>query len=193
MELRLKNPQDQEEALVEALLAGDEGALNELMQLHDAWVRSAVFSVLGKPDEIDDVVQQVWLRVWQRKDTLDDVSRWRYWLYRMAKNAAIDAGRKKTRRRSAWKRLVRLTGPQAGTLPAQAEQQMMLNEQQGQVMDAIAGLPEIYREPFVLRHLQDLSYREIAEMMGLPVDTVETRLVRARRLLRQSLKHLKDG
>ena len=49
-------------------------------------------------------------------------------------------------------------------------------------------LPAIYREPFVLRHLEDWSYAEIGEVLGLSVDTVETRLVRARRLLREMLQ-----
>ena len=56
------------------------------------------------------------------------------------------------------------------------------------VLAAIGGLPELYREPFVLRHLEGWSYARIGETMNLPVDTVETRLVRARRLLRETLK-----
>ncbi|MDO8630448.1 MAG: sigma factor-like helix-turn-helix DNA-binding protein, partial [Phycisphaerales bacterium] len=55
------------------------------------------------------------------------------------------------------------------------------------VLSAIMALPAIYREPFVLRHMNDWSYRRISDVMGLPVDTVETRLVRARRLLREVL------
>ena len=56
------------------------------------------------------------------------------------------------------------------------------------MLAAIQSLPALYREPFVLRHLSGWSYAEIAEVMGMPVDSVETRLVRARRLLRASLK-----
>ena len=55
------------------------------------------------------------------------------------------------------------------------------------MLQAIAKLPELYREPFVLKHMDGWSYAQIAEAMNLPVDTVETRLVRARRLLRQEL------
>ena len=65
---------------------------------------------------------------------------------------------------------------------------MVRSETHQRVLNAIAGLPEIYREPFVLRHLEDWSYKQIAEAMDMPVDTVETRLVRARRLLREALK-----
>jgi RNA polymerase sigma-70 factor (ECF subfamily) len=58
------------------------------------------------------------------------------------------------------------------------------------VLEAIRGLPDIYRESFILRHVEDWSYAQIAEAMSLPVDTVETRLVRARRLLRTALRDL---
>ena len=56
------------------------------------------------------------------------------------------------------------------------------------VLEAIRALPALYREPFVLRHLNDWSYQEIGDVMGMPVDSVETRLVRARRFLREALK-----
>ena len=62
------------------------------------------------------------------------------------------------------------------------------NELEATLLQAVQALPVIYREPFVLRHLEDWSYAEIGEVLGLSVDTVETRLVRARRLLRESLQ-----
>jgi len=124
----------------------------------------------------------VWTAVWQRIDELRDTKSWRSWLYRMARNSAIDAGRDLTRRRNRFTPLgdgdvsigAKPPGPPG-------------DEQQGRVFDAVQGLPAIYREPFVLRHLNDWSYRQIADVMGLPVDSVETRLVRARRLLREAL------
>jgi RNA polymerase sigma-70 factor (ECF subfamily) len=62
------------------------------------------------------------------------------------------------------------------------------DEQHGEVLNAVRALPALYREPFVLRHLNNWTYQEIADVMGMPVDSVETRLVRARRLLREALK-----
>ena len=55
------------------------------------------------------------------------------------------------------------------------------------VLGAIRGLPAIYREPFILRHLEDWNYQQIAQTLGVSVEAVETRLVRARRLLREAL------
>ncbi len=193
MEQALTEPQDQDRPLFEALAAGDEGALSELMQRHGRWVRGVVFAVLGPCDELDDVVQKVWLNAWRRAGSLEDVSRWRYWLYRLAHNAAIDAGRKRQRRRGLWKRFTAAMGPrQVEARGPGAQRRLEQSEQHKRVLAAIHGLPEIYREPFVLRHLEEWSYREIAQAMDLPVDTVETRLVRARRLLREALASLRE-
>lgn len=181
---------DRDQSLVEAMVGGDEGALAELMSTHTSWVRAVVYAVLGPVDEVDDVVQKVWLNAWMRADSLEDISRWRYWLYRMAHNAAIDAGRKRTRRRTLWQRFSKTLRPVTNQTDERL-QGLEVSEQHQLVLDAIFGLPDIYREPFVLRHLQNMTYREIAQTMDLPVDTVETRLVRARRLLRDSLSSLR--
>ncbi|MEZ6082836.1 MAG: sigma-70 family RNA polymerase sigma factor [Phycisphaerae bacterium] len=70
-----------------------------MLRRHDRWVRGVVYGVLGSNDLIDDVVQQVWTTVWEKIADLRDTSRWRVWLYRLARNAAVDAGRNVTKHR----------------------------------------------------------------------------------------------
>jgi RNA polymerase sigma-70 factor (ECF subfamily) len=178
--------QDPDQSLFEALSQTDAGSMVQIMQRHERWVRGVVFGVLGRADSVDDVMQEIWLTVWRRASTLQDSSRWRFWLYAIARNTAVDAGRKVTRQRSMWKRLTQQLSHSAG-YDGHVHHRLAGKEQHERVLSAIRGLPEIYREPFVLRHLEDWSYRQIAQTMGLPVATVETRLVRARRLLRQVL------
>ena len=177
---------DPEEPVVEAIRGGDRYAFEELVRRQGRWVRGVIFGVLGNHDRVDDVAQQVWLAVWQRISELRDSRRWRPWLYRLTRNAAIDAGRGITRRRN-----------QAQTLAAEFPRQpgsaapgggLLSDERHNVVLEAIRALPALYREPFVLRHLNDWSYQEIGDVMGRPVDSVETRLVRARRFLREALK-----
>jgi RNA polymerase sigma-70 factor (ECF subfamily) len=175
---------DAEEPVIEAIRGGDRYAFQELMQRQGRWVRGVVFGILGRPDLVDDVCQQIWTAVWQRVGELRDVRSWRSWLYRLAHNLAIDAGRDSTRRRT------HVRGAAANVSDAVRDataDRAMIGEERQRVMAAVQGLPAIYREPFVLRHLNDWSYRQIADVMGLPVDSVETRLVRARRLLRDAL------
>ncbi len=182
----LINEFDPEYSVVEAVRDGDRYAFEELVRRHTEWVRGVVFGVVGDRDRVDDVTQNVWLAVWRRASELREVNRWRPWLYRMARNAAIDAGREVTRRK-----------PVSQPMPAEmviesksstSDGESSEDEGQGDVFKAVASLPAIYREPFVLKHLNGWSYRQIAETMEMPVDTVETRLVRARRLLRETLK-----
>jgi len=181
----LRDDMEIEVPVIAAIRTGDRYAFGEFVRRHEAWVRSAIYAVLGRTDGIDDVAQNVWTAVWQRIGELRDPRSWRAWLYRLARNAALDAGRETTKRRHR--------GPIVG-LEAAAhtrcdgpDESASRNEKSKQVLMAIQALPAIYREPFVLRHMNDWSYREISDVMGLPVDTVETRLVRARRLLREVL------
>jgi RNA polymerase sigma-70 factor (ECF subfamily) len=173
--------------LVSDARGGDRPAADRLVREHDAWMRSVIYGVTGRPDLVDDIVQQAWAQVWERLGTLADPSRLRSWLYAIVRNAAIDYG-VATKRRA---RLVRsdddagerAADPQAANparVVADAELRTLL-------LRAVEALPALYREPFVLRHLEDWNYAEIGNLLGLPVETVETRLVRARRLLREAL------
>lgn len=177
---------DGDRALIRAAQRGQRGALEAFVRRHDRWVRNVVYATIGNPTQVDDVVQHVWTNVWQQIETLVDPSRWRSWLYKMAKHAAIDAGLKDARERRG--RADFETARHGVARRSDPARKLIDSERHEHVLDSIKGLPPIYREPFVLRHLEGWSYAEIGEAMSLPVDTVETRLVRARRLLRTALK-----
>ena len=176
--------------LVSEAQQGSRAAVEQLIREHDAWVRSAIYAVTGRADLVDDIVQQVWVRVWQHLGTLADPRQLRAWLYTVARNAAIDCSTTEQRQRAWLGRLADGVGGRSSTStycdgPFGAAAG---NELQETLLRAVRSLPALYREPFVLRHLEDWSYAQIGEVLGLSVDTVETRLVRARRLLREMLQ-----
>lgn len=177
---------DAEHATFEAIRSKDRYAFEEFVRRHDRWVRGVILGVLGDRDAVDDVAQQVWLTAWDRAGELRDVTRWRPWLYRLARNASLDAGRSRTRRRRQVESVRQALGSRTDEPPS--ESRAVDAEQHGAVMAAIQALPALYREPFVLRHVTGWSYQQIADLLDMPTDSVETRLVRARRLLRESLK-----
>lgn len=176
---------DSQQPVIDAMRGGDRYAFKELVQEHETWVRGVVFGVLGRTDCIDDVCQKVWTQAWRRIGELRDSSTWRSWLYRLAHNAAIDAGREITTRRT---RLPSISIEFAHAQAATTDDNDAANERHKEVLDAIRGLPALYREPFVMKHMNGWNYKQISQTLGLPVDTVETRLVRARRLLREALQ-----
>ena len=166
---------------------GDRSAADRLVRDHDGWVRSAIYAVTGRRDLVDDVAQQVWTRVWERLETLKNPQRLKSWLYSIARNAALDASISERQRQARVGRMriraasdTRSSPEPVGTVGS--------DEMQHKLLQAVQALPALYREPFVLRHLQDWNYAEIGDVLNLPVETVETRLVRARRMLREMLQ-----
>lgn len=173
-------------AMVSGAQQGNRSAADQLVREHEGWVRSVIYGVTGRPDLVDDISQQVWAQVWTRLPSLKEPERLRSWLYAVARNAAIDLCQAYKRRQAPS-----LEGIADGLHderlrpPANA---IAGDELHRTLLRAVEALPALYREPFVLRHLEDWSYQEISAMLGLPLETVETRLVRARRLLRELLK-----
>lgn len=187
-----RTPEEVDQSLIEAAQRGERSALDLFVRRNDRWVRSVIYTTCGSTPHADDIAQQIWMRVWEQIGTLVDVARWRGWLYTLARNAAIDAGQKAGRTR---KRQASFDG-NGEHVAAQGEEpalRIVREENERRILNAIKGLPAIYREPFMLRHLEDWSYAQIGEALNLPVDTVETRLVRARRLLRESLADFRTG
>ena len=177
---------DPQRPVIEAIGQGDGQAMAELIRRQGRWVRGVLFGVMGRGEEVDDVAQRVWLQVWREASRLEDPARWRTWLYRVARNAATDAGRARQRRRRLLEELFKRQGSRQPR-PSPPERELVAREEHRVMLEAIAALPARYREPFVLKHLEQWSYQRIGEALGLPTDTVEIRLVRARRLLRQRL------
>ena len=163
-----------EEPVIEAIQGGDRYAFSEFMGRHSGWVRGVIYGVLGRGEAVEDVSQQVWLLVWQRIGKLQDVRRWRTWLYRTARNAAIDAGRDATRRRDRQRKLAEQPVTVSAPKP---DQRLVAEEKHQEVLEAIGSLPAIYREPFVMRHVNGWSYARIAEVMGMPAGGLSRSLV----------------
>jgi len=177
---------DAAHALISQAQRGSRRAVDRLVREHEGWVRGVIYATTGRADLVDDVAQQVWTQVWQRLGSLNDPRRLRAWLYAVARNAAIDASQERRRRGAVGLDFVAEgLGDNGRHGPVRSAVGGELRET---LLRAVEALPALYREPFVLRHLEDWSYAEIGGLLGLSVETVETRLVRARRLLREMLQ-----
>jgi RNA polymerase sigma-70 factor (ECF subfamily) len=183
-----------DQAVVEAVLNGQQHLFGELVNRYQTQIVNYVCRMLGNYEDAVDLSQDVFLKAYSALGSYRPQYPFPAWLFRIARNAAIDEIRK---RRLATVSLDAPVEFEDGSVGRQVEspgldpQDSYLGlEFADRISVAIDELPEKYREPIVLRHAADLSYEEIAEALELPIGTVKTRIFRARDALRQSLGDL---
>jgi RNA polymerase sigma-70 factor (ECF subfamily) len=179
--------------LIAAILAGNEAAFADLVDRY----KDRLYRLLGRycrdPVECEDLLQEVFLKVFRKLDTFQHESAFYTWVYRIAVNAATDHVS-----RASYRRL-RLVEDDAvfdghGAVGAEAREQqspvapLMQSEMAAITRRIVDELPEKYRTVLVLREFEDLSYTEIAEVLQCNLGTVESRLFRARQRFRQILE-----
>ena len=178
-------PEQNEWALARAARQGDREAVQLLLVQNWTWLRGLLYGVLADAQDLDDVLQDVCLRVITKIHTLREPERFRGWLAILARREAL----KHYRRRA--KQAVLLEGP-ASPLAAPAYEEMPpeaaeKNELCMRILEAAKRLPQKYREVFMLAHCGELSYAEMAKILDVPVTTMQIRLVRARRMVQNQV------
>jgi RNA polymerase sigma-70 factor (ECF subfamily) len=176
---------NKEVALVFASRKGDKEALRLLLMENWPWLKAIVYNILGKSDEIDDVLQNICLRVITNIKGLRNPRRFRPWLAVLAKNEALSNRQKQKRKPS----LPQLLQAQENSNKSEENplEQMVQNEQYSKVLAAIEALPEKYKEVMLLKYAKDMTYKDIGEIIEIPITTVQIRLVRARRMVYEKI------
>jgi len=170
-----------ESALVCAAQRRDKEALQLLLTHNWFWLKGLVYSIVNDANEIDDVLQDICVKVMSKIDSLREPERFRPWLAVLAKRQALRHRQQTTRRPMPLTEEITefQTDEKARQLPEKIEQK----EQCRQILEAVKLLPEKYRQVFMLAYAGDLTYGNIAEILDIPVTTVQIRLVRARRMI----------
>ena len=183
---------DPDAGLVAALQGGSEAAFRTLVERYQARIYRTVFSLLRNAEEAEDVAQEVFVEVYQTIDRFRGEASLSTWLYRLATSRAL----KNLRRARAKKRFAYFTsllGFDNELLhepPDHAHPLTLLEgQQQLQMLLAhLARLPDQQQVAFSLRHEQELSYEQIAAVLGTTVAAVESLLFRARQTLRKHIQ-----
>lgn len=142
----------------------------------------AAFRILGDAEESRDACQEAAARAFAAQHKYDPAQPFYPWFYRILKNHCLD--RLRQRKHTPQEQF-----SEAISSDPSAESRLAAHEQHTAINHAIAQLPEEMRDILELRHFQDLSYEEIADILGCPVGTVMSRLYRARQALRKVLLH----
>lgn len=176
--------------LVGRIRAGEEAAFEELLRRHRGLVVTTAYGVTGDADDAQDVAQEVFASAARRLDQLQDPDRVRNWLVRIARNAAIEALRR--RRGPVVVSLEELRSESSDDVsvieripdPAPCPRtQAETNQTFAILYEVMDSLPQSYREPLVLRVKNGLSYQEIADTLGLTLAATKVRIFRARDML----------
>lgn len=171
--------------LVTRAQAGDAAAFGELIAQHERAALALAYATVREASTAGDVVQDAFLRAWQKIGELQDAGRFGAWLGRIVRNMATDAVRRGPRPTESLDD-DRHAATTRGTAPA-ADEHRERRELRQSIDAALATLDELSRCAVVLRYFEDLSSKEIGDLLDLSPAAVDMRLSRARTQLRERM------
>ncbi len=157
-------------------LSGSPDAFRQLVTRYQRPVMAYLTKRLGDPEAAAEIAQESFVRAYFRLDTLRKGESFLSWLLGIAHNVMLETFRRHRRQR-----------PLAAAVDPIAPSDSQSNEDDSELAEIVAGLPEIYREVTILRYFGGLSCAEVSNRLGIPLGTVTKRLSRAYQLLRESL------
>jgi RNA polymerase sigma-70 factor, ECF subfamily len=181
---------DEERRWVRATLDGDRAAFDRLVERHWPKVASVVGRFLADPNDVDDTVQETFVRAFEGLRGFRGEASVRTWLLRIALNVC------RRKRSEFWRRRVLLTDDEAAfegaAVGALTQTLLLQSEWERSLRGALRRLPEKLRLPIVLHFFEDLTGAEIAAVLGCNPSTVWSRIYAGCRLLRKSLTDYRD-
>ena len=182
----------QDKDYVEGVLAGETQLFEQLVRRYNRMGGAIAYGVLGDFQRAEDVVQEAFLKAFRVLDTLREPSRFKQWFAEIVRCKALDAAR--VRREQTMADVEFSAGDFPYRSPAgDVEDEQVRRETQQRLLEAIRSLPPPDRTVITLKHMDGLSYKEIAEVTESTVSAVESRLFRARKLLKERLTSWHSG
>ncbi len=182
-----------DELLISRFQSGDENAYVELVNRYKDRLTNFVFYFLRDEEHADDIVQETFIKLYEKKHYYKEIAKFSTWIYTIARNLANTELRKKSRTKIMYLSQInndkkdyelKSNDPELNT---NIENEFLLKE----VHISIGKLPENYKSVIILRDIQGLSYEQISNIVGVPLGTVKSRINRARLQLQVDLKHYK--
>lgn len=176
--------------LVERHRHGDRAAFDEVYGEHETMVYNLALSLVGDPERAADVAQEIFLRVYRHLGKFRGRSSLKTWIFRVAVNQC----RSRLARRRPWHQpLPEEEGSQTLVDPRRGPEARTLADDAGRrLRRCLSEVPEPFREAVVLRDIEGLAYDEIAEVLGVRIGTVRSRIARGRRHLKDRLESLES-
>jgi RNA polymerase sigma-70 factor (ECF subfamily) len=174
-----------ESALVRAAREGDKDAMLLLLRQNWVWLKGLVCGVITNSHDVDDVLQDICVQVISKIDKLNEPELFVRWLSKIARRQALQFKRKKRQRVIPFND--EIITQQHDDKGGEQFEIIEKKERYELILEAINSLPEKYRQVLILQYTGELSYAQIAEILDIPITTVQIRLVRARRMVGDKL------
>jgi RNA polymerase sigma-70 factor (ECF subfamily) len=179
-------------ALIERSRKGETSAFEGLMAKYANLVGSIAYNIVGDVHVAGDITQETFLKVYRNLANLEDPRRFKGWLCMIARTTCVDWLRKERLKPASLEKIaedgVEPEGEFLGAVFKQTSTE--LEELREKILHVVNALPKIYQQIILLRHLRKMTYREMSDFLGLPIATIESRLYRARIMLKDKLMDL---
>jgi RNA polymerase sigma-70 factor (ECF subfamily) len=179
------------ETLIQRCLRGDQTAWDALVRTYRRKVFNVAYKFVGRHEEAEDLTQEIFLKIFKALDTFDRRADFQTWLISVSRNLCIDHYRSVRKERATIDRAVDASelAPASGDPGPMAalEQRDRLTL----LRDALAALPDAHRTAVLMRDIHELSYRDIADRLGLPEGTIKSRINRGRAELARQIRKLR--
>ena len=178
---------------VERALQGDQQAYSKLLTKYKGAIFNLVYKMVKNKEEAEDLVQETFVKAFGALPTFDERYAFSTWLFKIASNNCIDYLRKKKLKtfsidKTAESKDGEIKQSFEDIKTPDPEISAIEKEKKSLIEAAIDSLPAKYRDAIILRHKEDKSYEEIADILNLPIGTIKARIFRAREKLKQYLK-----
>ncbi len=180
------------DAIIERCLAGDQSAWEDIVRLHRRKVFNIAYKFVGKHDLAEDLTQDIFLKLYRSLDTFDRRANFQTWLISVSRNLCIDHYRSVRKERETINRDVDPSTLTPVSRDRSAYSQLELRDRVQLLRAAMDTLPPTLRTAVLLRDIQELTYQEIADRLGVPEGTVKSRINRGRTELARQIQKLRE-
>lgn len=185
---------EQETQLVKRAKENDGKAYDELTLLFKDAVYGIIYRMVRNKQEAEDLTQEAFIKAYNSINSFNEDYAFSTWLFKIATNNCIDFFRKRKLKTYSMDQTIKYKDDEIHQEYADedptAENILLADEKSKMIHQAILSLPEKYKTAIVLRHHDEKSYEEIAQILDLPLGTVKARIFRAREMLKKSLKDI---
>jgi len=185
----------EDDKFVKRAIEGDQEAFKDLMDKYQKPLYFHVLKMVKNHEQVEDLVQEAFMKAFRNLNSYNTNYAFSTWLYRITTNHTIDYLRKKKLKTTSIDQPVKTRDGEMEIQisdDAETDRDIIRKERKAIIHNAINDLPDKYRKVIEMRHLQELSYQEIADHLDLPLGTVKAHIFRAREMLYKELKDKRE-